>query len=277
MPTAVLGTLSAALTSLAYPTIKSVKSVLSGSVLRIGDVEGRPEEAVEILVKTSKCTSLARAKGWKKFAKMPGDVDDDDDERKAAYAQLMMRTEYFIDRAEHDEDEDEDDKPKSKKDADEDAMDEDTKAEEIERVEKEQLIRGFKYGSTYVPCPDGHFPKLNSSKGIDICGFFYTKNVRSSPLPFFFHHNADVSYSSAETMPCPKCIISGQTQRPHNSKLHSPPSHKQWRAKRSWPSRGGSRAMVPTPKWVSSTLVFLITLTACFGCRCVRIIYLYGH
>lgn len=47
-----------------------------------------------------------------------------------------------------------------------------------EKVEKEQLIKGFKYGSTYVPCPDGQFERLNTKKGIEICGFFLKKNVR---------------------------------------------------------------------------------------------------
>jgi ATP-dependent DNA helicase 2 subunit 2 len=165
--------------------MKTTKSVLMGTVLRIGDVEGRPQEAAEILVKSSKCTALARPKGWKKFGRRIGGEDDDmggddeEEERKTAYAQLTMRTEYFVDRAEHDEDEE------AAVDKDEDAMDVDedgenkqtAKEENIERVEKEQLVRGFKYGTTYVPCPDGQFPKLNSVKGIDICGFFSAENV----------------------------------------------------------------------------------------------------
>lgn len=159
-----------------------------GTMLRIGDVEGRPEEAAEVMVKTSKCTALARPKGWKKFGKRSGSREDEDDgmsdgdseEKKTAYAQLTMRTEYFVDRAEHDEDEtDEADKDKDAMDVDEDGeKKENVKEENIERVEKEQLVRGFKYGTTYVPCPDGQFPKLSTVKGIDICGFFDSRNVR---------------------------------------------------------------------------------------------------
>lgn len=191
LPSALLGTLSAALTSLAYPSMKTTKSVLMGTVLRIGDVEGRPQEAAEILVKSSKCTALARPKGWKKFGRRVGGEEDededmggDDEERKTAYAQLTMRTEYFVDRAEHDEHEEAADKDKDKDamDVDEDGeKKEKVKEENIERVEKEQLVRGFKYGTTYVPCPDGQFPKLNSVKGIDICGFFRAENV--CPFP----------------------------------------------------------------------------------------------
>jgi len=174
--------------------MKTTKSVLMGTVLRIGDVEGRPEEAAEVLVKTSKCTALARPKGWKKFGRRVGEDDEMDDgdgeESLTAYAQLTMRTEYFVDRAEHDEDEEETEKDKDKDamDVDEDGEKKDkVKEENIERVEKEQLVRGFKYGTTYVPCPDGQFPKLNTIKGIDICGFFKSENVRPSlsppPLP----------------------------------------------------------------------------------------------
>ena len=147
------------------------------------------------MVKTSKCTALARPKGWKKFGKRVAAGEDDEcgdddgeDERKTAYAQLTMRTEYFVDRTEHD-DVDE----VQENDKENDVMDVDQDGEEnpkinIEKVEKEQLIRGFKYGSTYVPCPDGQFPKMNSKKGIDICGFFHAKNVRIflSPSPLTF-------------------------------------------------------------------------------------------
>jgi len=49
---------------------------------------------------------------------------------------------------------------------------------DLEKVEKEELVRGFKYGTTYAPCPDGQFPKLPTTKGIQICGFFPDKTVR---------------------------------------------------------------------------------------------------
>ena len=177
-----------------------------GTILRIGDIEGRPEEACEIIVKTSKCTALARPKGWKKFGERATEGDDDEYEdmekdmekekekekekegKKVAYVQLATRTEYYVDRTEDEEDEDKGDSKKMKSeddmDVDVDNRNEsvDPKSKEtVEKVEKEQLVRGFKYGSTYAPCPDGQFPKLETRKGIDICGFFYTKNVCPSP------------------------------------------------------------------------------------------------
>lgn len=150
-----------------------------GTVLRIGDVEGHAEEACEILVKTSKATAVARGKSWKKFARrvdVSGEDDkmegDGDDGKKVAFAQLMMRTEYYIDQMDHSEDKDEE--QDDAMDVDEDT---DKKASNLEKVQKEQLVRGFKYGSTYAPCPDGQFPKLATKKGIDICGFFLAENV----------------------------------------------------------------------------------------------------
>jgi ATP-dependent DNA helicase 2 subunit 2 len=135
-----------------------------------------------------------RPKGWKKFGmrqaggKDVDGMDVDEAERegegqdgKVAYAQLKMRSEYYVDRGadpdttrisgEGDEDEGED-AEKATED----------KGENLEKVEKEELIRGFKYGTTYAPCPDGQFPRLNTRRGIDICGFFPAKNVCSQSL-----------------------------------------------------------------------------------------------
>ena len=148
------------------------------TVLSLGDPSNNPLEALEIIVKTSKCTALAHPKPWKRFAPRNGkhademDVDSvrlkdgDGGGDKTVWTQLKMRTEFHVERDEDNDDE-----------KNEDNMD----AEDAERsgakVEKEQLIRGFKYGSSYVPCADGQFEKLSSHKGISICGFFNADNV----------------------------------------------------------------------------------------------------
>ncbi|KAG2370362.1 SPOC like C-terminal domain-containing protein [Suillus spraguei] len=168
-----VGTCAFALQEIARPDMKQTKSALMGTVLRLGDVDVRPEEAIEILVKASKCTVLARPKSWKKFGrrkKTDEQMQVDEDEEMAVFAQLKMRSEYYIDRSTRDGEE------QDKMDTGSD--DEEDKDKNLEKVEKEQLIRGFKYGSTYAPCPDGQFPRLNTRKGIDICGFFHAKNFR---------------------------------------------------------------------------------------------------
>jgi len=184
LPNSALGTCALALTETAMPFIKETKSTLMGTTLRLGDTEVRGEEALEIWIKTSKCTAISRPKGWKKFGKreekekMEGmDVDEEEGGRKAQYAQLKMQTEYYLDRS------NDDDEEKDRNEEDDVEMDdgeEATKSSDAQKVEKEDLVRGFKYGTTYAPCPDGQFPRLNTKKGIDICGFFPAKNVCSS-------------------------------------------------------------------------------------------------
>lgn len=192
MQNGVIGTCSLALRETAMPDIKLVRSTLMANVLRLGDVDTRGEEAVELSIKTNKCTSLARPKGWKKFALREANSDDMDVDRdeedeaaaaRAVYAQLKMRTEFYVDRNASHEDRDGDVDMKKEEDEDKNLLERDgdepaePNVENLEKVEKEELVRGFKYGTTYVPCPDGQFPKLPTRKGIEICGFFPAKNV----------------------------------------------------------------------------------------------------
>jgi ATP-dependent DNA helicase 2 subunit 2 len=169
-----MGNCALAIEEVSRPDAKQTKSMLMGNVLRLGDVENHPDEAIEISVKTSKCTALARPKSWKKFARM-GDEDDDivmrnaddDDEPRPTFGELAMQTRYVYD-------------PSGYHDEDADAsMDEDSqkKSESVE-VEKEDLIRGYKYGTSYVPVPENNFPKLETKKGIDITGFIHSEHFR---------------------------------------------------------------------------------------------------
>ncbi|KAI6153115.1 SPOC domain-like protein [Pisolithus tinctorius] len=192
-----MGTLEHALLSLSSPSIKETKSALASNTLRLGDVEARKDEALEISVKVAKCTNLARAGGWKRFFGTPikgADEDDKDDKGKVVFRELKRRTEYVIDSAqiEGDGDGDGDSKRVASADLDEDEEQERKDDRRVEKVEKEQLVLGYKYGSTYVPCPDGHFPKLQTQQGIDICGFFPKKNFnRSYPLSEVYYVFAD--------------------------------------------------------------------------------------
>ncbi|KAF8845541.1 ku80-like protein [Paxillus ammoniavirescens] len=176
------GTLERALLSLSYPHIKETKSALLATTLRLGDVETRENEAIELGVKIAKCTSLARAGGWKKFVEVE-DMEDVEPVGKVTFTEVKRRTEYFIDTS---SEVDAEGKGTAAQDVEMDIDEEEGSKGDgthLEKVEKEQLVRGFKYGSTYVPCPDGQFEKLQTKKGIDICGFFQTKNLnRSYPM-----------------------------------------------------------------------------------------------
>lgn len=176
-----MGTLSFALDEVSKPEAKETRSTLMANHLRLGDPGNNPLDAIEIAVKTSKCTSLARPKSWKRFAPRESkpademDVDSaptrgcdlDKEDTKTVWAQLRMRTEFHV---EHDELRDADE-------GNEDNMDVDDVTKSGAKVEKEQLVRGFKYGSSYVPCPDEQFARLSTQKGISICGFFSADKV----------------------------------------------------------------------------------------------------
>ncbi|RDX51486.1 SPOC domain-like protein [Lentinus brumalis] len=176
----VVGNCDFALQEISRPDVRTVKSTLMPTILRLGDTQTRDEEAIELVVKTSKCTALARPKGWKRFgrrkltpeeeaAKM--DVDDDD----IIFAQLRMRSEYFLETDENKEKgadgdgtDDEEERERARDDA----------AKDVVKIEKEELVRGYKYGASFAPAPEGGFPKLQTRKGMDICGFFSIKNFR---------------------------------------------------------------------------------------------------
>ena len=160
------------------------------TTLRLGNTtsDNYSAEALEFSVKMSKCTSVARPKTWKKYALRTDETGPDAmavDSYEGFYAPLKSRTEYYVDHNAADKDMEGDDDDADIKKEDDDAMlldgiSEDQKHKKIdtsEKIEKEELVRGFKYGTTYAPCPDGQFPRLATHKGIDICGFFPQVNV----------------------------------------------------------------------------------------------------
>jgi ATP-dependent DNA helicase 2 subunit 2 len=198
----IVGTCELALQDISRPDIKTTKSALMGTTLRIGDIQNKPTESMEIQVKLSKCTAVARPKSWKRVMLRKkvkkdkyGEGDSDGTEEDAeepidaeegdTYIELKKRTEYYRDSDKSDEDDDEESPVRVKEektDYDDTRVerDEQLTVEDDRRVEREELIRGFKYGSTYTPCPDGQFDRLKTRKGIDICGFFKSRNVRAS-------------------------------------------------------------------------------------------------
>lgn len=182
-----VGNCDYALQEISRPDIRQVKSTLMGTTLRLGDTMSRQEEAIEIMVKTSKCTALARPKSWKRFGRRKrltaeeqaaGGTDAiDEDEDRTTFAQLRMRTEFYL---EQEGDEDQKAKPDTRN-VDGDVEPENEKKEEdkqVVKVEKEDLVRGYKYGATFIPPPEGGYARLKTRKGIDICGFFTNKNFR---------------------------------------------------------------------------------------------------
>ncbi|PPQ67012.1 hypothetical protein CVT24_011306 [Panaeolus cyanescens] len=180
----VVGTCALALEEISKPEVKPVRSALMSTVLRIGDINANPEQALELPIQFSKYTALARPKGWKKFALRVDDEDAMDvDQHKDVYAKLQQQSEYYIDPNNSAEGDDEDVKLEPEDDGrlvlDND--DEDSPREinygRLQKVEREELVRGYKYGTTFVPAPD-EFPRLATVKGMDLCGFFKRGKLR---------------------------------------------------------------------------------------------------
>ena len=238
----IVGTCEFALQDISRPDIKTTKSALMGTTLRIGDVQNKPTESMEIQVKLSKCTAVASSKSWKRVMLRKKDKDKDKDKDGSdgsdetegetvepmdvdegdTYVELKRRSEYYRDSDKSDDDDDAESqiRVKAEKAGYDDApveQDEQVKPEDDRRVEKEELIRGFKYGSTYTPCPDGQFDRLKTKKGIDICGFFKSKNVRASCVrPGSLVTTPDLN-SSAENGRWEKSNTFGQIQPAHSN------------------------------------------------------------
>lgn len=181
-----MGTCAVALEDCAKPEPKVTNSALVTNQLRLGDYNTAPEEAIEIQVKTCKATALVRPMSMKKFAmreaaRWEGEQAADQSHLQtqsqgglslppSALGTLGRRTEYYIEQKPED--------GEAKMD-----LDGDEEEKLLELVEdKEQLIKAYKYGATWVPCDDeGTFNKLPSKKGIDIVSFINEDLVRSPP------------------------------------------------------------------------------------------------
>ncbi|KAI4519217.1 ku80-like protein [Schizophyllum commune Loenen D] len=182
----VVGTCEEALEDTAAPDVKETKSVLMTNVLRLGDADNRPETALEIIVRTAKCTAMQRPKSCKKFApRMKGDEREggeaeDENMEKGDGRIRKAKAAKGGDANTQDVNMDADDEDGDDSDAEEvlDLEDPQVRATYYDEVEREGLVRGFKYGTSYAPCPEGQFPKLNTKKGIDFCAFFKRDNFR---------------------------------------------------------------------------------------------------
>lgn len=182
-----MGTLEYALQEITRPEVKQVKSALMGTTLRLGDADNYPLDSLEIAVKASKCTALARPKSWKRFGLRKKEEEEEDgttpqpkpdEDEDKVWVELQMRTEYVLPKEADDEEQEEEGKDAMDIDKDDQEQNAKRPSEELsQRIEKEELVRGFKYGSSHVPCPDGQFERLTTKKGIEICAFFKSVQV----------------------------------------------------------------------------------------------------
>lgn len=166
-----MGTAAFALQDCSKPDIKVTNSAMMDNRLRIGDVDTRPEEAIEVRIKTSKCTAISRPPSMKKYAKRQIQADAMRIDGEDIFTLLDRKTQYIVER-------DEGGKVNGAFEDGEESQDDDNGEE---TVEKEDLVRGYKYGAGFVPVDEEEgFQRLESKPGIDICGFFPSDNVSPS-------------------------------------------------------------------------------------------------
>ena len=184
--TALIGTMDYALQECARPDVKTTKSVLLSTTLKFGNVEDENlcEEAISLAVRTSKATAITRPPTMKRFVRKeqePNRMDWEGDGALRAleeFAPVNRRTDYYIEKRT------ENGKVKAESDVKVEATEESDLQlaprkwlDDFERVEPEGLVRAYKYGATYVPFEEGTFLRLETKKGLDICGFMLTSKV----------------------------------------------------------------------------------------------------
>ena len=184
--TALVGTMDYALQECARPDVKTTKSVLLSTVLRFGNVEDETlrDEAISLAVRTSKATAITRPPAMKRFVRKerePNRMDWEGDDAMRAledFAPVNRRTDYYIEkRSENGEVKAEPDIKVEEIDESDLQLAPRNLLDDFERVEPEELVRAYKYGATYVPFEEGTFLKLETKKGLDICGFMPASKV----------------------------------------------------------------------------------------------------
>ena len=178
-----------ALQECARPDVKTTKSVLLSTTLRFGNVEAEDlrEEAIALAVRTSKATAITRPPTMKRFVRKEPELNRMDWEGEGdgaieGFAPVNRRADYYIEKRTGDR------KMKAELDMKVEGLDEGDQQitprkplDDFEKVEPEELVRAYKYGATYVPFEEGTFLKLETKKGLDICGFMPVSKVSELP------------------------------------------------------------------------------------------------
>ena len=92
--------------------------------------------------------------------------------------------------------------------------------EDEELVAKEDIVKAWRFGSTWVPMEADTFEPLDTRKGVEVLGFFprdaVSRQLNQHPDSTRSFHRSDVTYSWV------KSDLSGQTSRPKRLRSNSP-------------------------------------------------------
>ncbi|KAJ9120113.1 hypothetical protein QFC22_003011 [Naganishia vaughanmartiniae] len=207
-----LGNLQDALSAVRGPQVDPVNSTANKSVFRIGSAENDSKEAIEINIRISKATALARPQSLKKVIAskvtrpkvLPESViASQGQSSRAAQSQTQLDTVgrpsasmaagiagieadvsrftkyYVLKKNRHDgEDVDMDANGDARRiDDEDDENDSEPEYEEIE-VDKENCTKAYRFGSTWVPMNDEDFETMETTAGFDVLGFLKAGELR---------------------------------------------------------------------------------------------------
>ncbi|KAI0079062.1 SPOC domain-like protein [Panus rudis PR-1116 ss-1] len=149
-----------------------------------------------------------KKKGDGEDVEVMSEGEDEDEDDVVEYRSLKQRTKYYIEKEEDEDGEEEDGDPDVKQEDEDTEMKDASKpsgddsatededcpsgptttashpskptrksSKDLPSIDKEDLIRGYKYGSTFIPVSEP-FLRLPTSKGIEINAFFKKKDFR---------------------------------------------------------------------------------------------------
>ncbi|KAG8834379.1 ATP-dependent DNA helicase II subunit 2 [Serendipita sp. 399] len=178
-----------ALQECATPEVKETRSSLLYQVLRFGEPTDDPDHSVELNVRVSKATAIARPPPMKKFARSTPQENTMEwtgaigEPLAAQFAPVKSRTDHFIKDFGENKDAQEQTKaiegdPDVKIEIDEDGvpiLPSDlalvTIPDNAAPIGDENTQLAYKYGAEYIPVDKADFSQLQTRKGLDIVGF----------------------------------------------------------------------------------------------------------
>jgi ATP-dependent DNA helicase 2 subunit 2 len=199
-----------ALSTARGPVLDGSKSILSKSVFRIGEKSDSPEQAIEVPIRYSKATSLARPQSLKKViasqvarpkilsesitasqSQVPRTSQSNSQIQSAGTstaagtsgiagieADVSAFTKYYVVQKKNEQDEDVEMGETSEGDRRiEDADGEDEGEYEEMEVDIENCTKAYRFGSTWVPLNEEDFETMPTKSGIEVLGFIKETGV----------------------------------------------------------------------------------------------------
>jgi ATP-dependent DNA helicase 2 subunit 2 len=210
-----VGSLLDALSAARGPVLDGPKSMLSKSIFRIGEMADSPEQAIEVPVRYSKATALARPQSLKKviasqvarLKTLPESITAGASQAPRASqsqsqlygagtstaavtsgiagieADVSAYTKYFVvQKKEEQEDIEMEDGEGERRIQDDDADVEDEAQYEEMEVDIANCTKAYRFGSTWVPLNEEDFDTMPTTSGFEVLGFIKQTGVSADRM-----------------------------------------------------------------------------------------------